>query len=289
VSLWTQLRGDIVVVALDAVLLCAVLAGSQLAYWDVVNALSERFSLPAELVDIAWIAATFLVAAIFAVGIARRVVAIARRLAETVVPPPESGKLDLGNAPRRVLYAALMLALSLLVGLPLVALIQPFLPLRAAPIVLGIVLVSLVVSVWRNLTHLHGHVRAGTELIVEILARQSRESGGSAEVSLADAQAILPGFPDLRPVRLEPTSFAVGRTLAELNLRVRTGATVLAIHGEGSPSATPLPHEPLRAGDILTLTGSEEALGAAVALLHEGVHETTEDTREQTSAEAGAA
>src|SRR5690606_32481877 len=106
--------------------------------------------------------------------------------------------------------------------------------LNSAPIVLGIVLASLLVSVWRNIAHLDGHVRAGTELIVEVLARQSRDSDGeTSEASLAEVQAMLPGFPDLRPVRLNAASAAVGRTLADLNLRVRTGATVLTLSREG--------------------------------------------------------
>ena len=66
----------------------------------------------------------------------------------------------------------------------------------------------------------------------------------------------------------------VGRSLAELDLRARTGATVLAIgHGDHG-LATPSPTEPLRAGDVLAVAGSDTAIAAAPGVLDA----RTEDT-----------
>lgn len=272
VSVWSRVRGDVVVLALDAALLWAVLAGSNLIHWWVVTELTERFTLPPWLVELTWLGGTLLLAGIFLLGVLRRAAALAHGLAETVMPVRGGSKFDLGSAPRRVFVVALELALSLVVGLPLVALVQPFLPLSSAPLVLLVVIVALVISVWRNITHLHGHVRAGTELIVEVLAKQSREGGGEATVqaSLDEVQTLLPGFPDMTPVRLNAHSAAVGLTLAQIDLRVRTSATVLALSRDGARAEVPSPHDVLRPGDILTLTGSEEALVAARTLLQQG-------------------
>jgi Na+/H+ antiporter NhaD/arsenite permease-like protein len=65
---------------------------------------------------------------------------------------------------------------------------------------------------------------------------------------------------------LPPDAAAVGKTLAELNLRARTGIAVVAI-GEKNP---PSPVEPLREGDELTFAGPSEKLGQAFELLLTG-------------------
>jgi len=66
---------------------------------------------------------------------------------------------------------------------------------------------------------------------------------------------------------MESGSPAVGKTLAELNLRGVTGATVLAVTREGGGVVVPTAQERLRAGDVLALAGSHEAIDAAKKLL----------------------
>ena len=269
VSAWASIRRAIVLLLVDAVLLLAALAGSRLIHWKVVTAISQRFSLQPELVDMLWIGVTLLVAGVFLWGVLRRSAALARILAEVVVPPREGGKLDLGSAPRRVFTVALELALSLVVGLPLVVISQPFLPLSSGLVVFALVVAALAYNVWQSVTNLQGHVRAGTELIVEVLSKQSREPGKphKAEESLIEATMLLPGFPGMIAVRLVETSPAVGRTLAQLGLRVRAGVTVMAINREPAGTVMPSPRERLEVGDILTLAGTQEATEMAREIL----------------------
>jgi CPA2 family monovalent cation:H+ antiporter-2 len=59
----------------------------------------------------------------------------------------------------------------------------------------------------------------------------------------------------------------VGKTLAQLNLRGLTGATVLAIHRGGGDVSVPTAGEVLRAGDVLALAGTHAAVEAAKGLL----------------------
>ncbi|MGE5176080.1 MAG: cation:proton antiporter [Hyphomicrobiales bacterium] len=68
---------------------------------------------------------------------------------------------------------------------------------------------------------------------------------------------------------LEPGSPAIGRTLAELDLRGRTRALVIAIVREGVHHVSPEPDFRLAAGDILVLVGDHQALDAAFGLLEE--------------------
>jgi K+/H+ antiporter YhaU regulatory subunit KhtT len=67
--------------------------------------------------------------------------------------------------------------------------------------------------------------------------------------------------------RLEPGSAAVGRTLRELELRARSGATVIAAVREGKASPNPDPELRLETGDTLVLVGSHAEMEAAFALL----------------------
>ena len=67
-------------------------------------------------------------------------------------------------------------------------------------------------------------------------------------------------------MRLEARSPAVGRSLAELNLRGATGATVLAIL-RNQAMLVPTAREVLEVGDVLALAGTHEAISNATMLL----------------------
>ena len=56
-------------------------------------------------------------------------------------------------------------------------------------------------------------------------------------------------------------------SLAELELRAATGATVLAIVRGSAGIAVPDAHEPLREADVLAIAGTSEAIEAAIAVL----------------------
>jgi CPA2 family monovalent cation:H+ antiporter-2 len=134
--------------------------------------------------------------------------------------------------------------------------------------VLLVLLAVLSVGFWRSATNLQGHVRAGSQVIVEALASQSRGKTQAPHAeSLDTLHAILPGLGEPTPVRLEPGSAAVGRTLAELNLRGMTGATVLAIRRGEDKVVVPTADEQLREGDVLALAGTHEAIDSARAVL----------------------
>jgi monovalent cation:H+ antiporter-2, CPA2 family len=182
--------------------------------------------------------------------------------------------VDLAAAPRRALVMTLQMASVLLVGAPILAVTQPFLHGYETAAALTLVLAALSVAFWRSATNLDGHVRAGAQAIVERLARQlqpatagagSAGDGPHGEMPV-DLDRLLPGLGTPVPVALDPSSPAVGRTLAGLNLRAVTGATVLTIV-RGNAGVMPTADEPLRAGDVLALAGTREALAAAVEIL----------------------
>jgi CPA2 family monovalent cation:H+ antiporter-2 len=79
---------------------------------------------------------------------------------------------------------------------------------------------------------------------------------------------LLPGLGAPVGLTLAETSPGVGKSLAELNLRGRTGATVLAISRADAAIVAPGAAERLRSGDVLGITGTEEAVAAARAILN---------------------
>jgi CPA2 family monovalent cation:H+ antiporter-2 len=258
---------------LDGAALAGIIVGTSAGMRSVVAFARDNAGIPEELARLLVIGAAVALAAPFCVGVIR----VGRRLGLTVARvalPAHKGKgVDFAAAPRRALVVTLQLASVMLVGAPLLALTQPFLPSGPGAAVLALSLAVLGVAFWRSATNLQGHVRAGAQVIVEALAAQSRGRGIPPEgQALEQVHELLPGLGALVAVRLDPGSAAIGRTLAELNLRGLTGATVLAItRGEGGviiPSAT----EVLRAGDVLALAGTHEAIEAAKNLLTASLH-----------------
>jgi len=205
--------------------------------------------------------------------------AIYREGTQAALPAAATGDVDLARTPRRALIVTLQLAIVLLMGLPLLAITQPFLGGFYAPLLFGLLLLGLGIGFWRGATELHGHVRAGAQAIVETLIAQAREGGPSpganeaARSPHADAlkqvHKILPGLGEPTPLRLAEHSLAIGQSLAELNLRGITGATVLAITRGSEGVLVPTAKEILRPGDILALAGTHDAIDAARLLLEQ--------------------
>src|SRR5262249_38488574 len=123
---------------------------------------------------------------------------------------------------------------------------------------------------WRSTTSLEGHVRAGAQVIVEALGSGRAANAPAPRDPLSEVHALLPGLGDLVAVRLSAQTAATGKTLAGLNLRGLTGATVLAITRAGGGTAVPSAGDLLRDGDVLTLAGTREAVEAARALVGSG-------------------
>ncbi len=168
-------------------------------------------------------------------------------------------------APRRALVVTLQLAVVFLVGLPILALPSPFLPRWASGLALGLALIGLGAVFWRSAQNLQGHVKAGAEILMETLLAESNRN--EPEPSFVELRALMPGLGEPIPFRLKIDNPAVGKTLAELNLRGLTGASVVAIARGEAGILVPTANETLRGGDILALVGAQDAVAAAISLL----------------------
>src|SRR3954469_4138652 len=178
------------------------------------------------------------------------------------------GRVDPADAPRRALVIVVQIAVGLAVGIPVVATTQPFLPAHQGAFVLFVLTLVLLVALWRNASNLQGHARAGAQIIASALADQmaSSESASDDSKMLDDVNAILPGLGEPVAIRVSPRSVAVGKSLAQLNLRGATGATVLAIKRGDKQIPTPLGREVINSADVLAVAGAQDSIAIARAL-----------------------
>ncbi len=259
-----KIRRLLIMLLLDAAIFAAIVAGAFSFSDRLIVLAQEHAGLPSQLAWPLLIVLAIILAAPFFLGVVRLGRRLGVTLAELVLPASGGNRLDLADAPRRLLVVTFEIAIVVIIGAPLVVLTRPFLPAGQGIALLLVMIAVLGVAFWRSATNLQGHVRAGSEVIVAVLAKQSRTRGGAAtQKELSQVEQLLPGLGALTAVRLTSSSPAVGLTLAELNLRALTGASVLAITRADGPVIAPTAKETLQAGDVLALTGTQDAIEAA--------------------------
>ena len=269
-SLAATLRRLAGLLALDAALIGACVVATSVWSSALVAWLHATLGLAPNLGRALTVAAGFAAAAPFALGLVRVARRVGALLAGLALPEAQPGQLDLAIAPRHALVVALQLAAVIAVSLPLLALLQPFIPPSASAASLALGLLALAIAFWRSTADLQGHVRAGATAVIEALARQARGPREPESSALAPVKQLLPGLGEPVPVRLGDHSAARGRALGELNLRGLTGATVLAITRGERAIVFPEASERLETGDLLALAGTSEAIAAAKSLLELG-------------------
>ena len=270
--------------ALDSAFVAGIVIGTALITPRVAPFVERSLGLgPAPARGLVLAAAAALLAP-FAFGVVRVAQRLGATLAQFALPAVRRGQLDLAAAPRRALVLTLQIGVLALVGLPVLVVTQPFLEGAGGALALGVVFLVLGVAFWRSAASLEGHVRAGAQIVAEALAKRARASSAGAIAGIAgpgqeadadvhaldQVRSLLPGLGEPVVVRLEAGSRAAGRTLAEIDLRGATGATVLAIARADGGVVAPGAGERLRPGDVLALAGSHEAVETARSLLASG-------------------
>ena len=253
---------------LDVAILSGLVIGTAMSLDAIAEAASTTLGVSDRLARGLVVLGAAAIAVPFLIGIVRITHRLGLVLARIALPAAAKGKLDLAAAPRRALVVTLQLAVFVLVGLPMLAVTQPFVPGWAAGLSFGLLLVVLGFVLWRRATNLQGHVKAGAQMIIEVLVTQAgKRPAAPGEDALEQIHHLMPGLGELVPVRLDDRSAAVGKTLAQLNLRGITGASVLAIARGDQGVLVPVAGEVLRAGDVLALAGTRDALAAATEVL----------------------
>jgi len=262
------LRRLVRLLLLDAALIAAIIVATSAAMGSLVSYAHGTLGLPEGVARWLLIGIAAALSAPFAIGVIRVSQKLGLTLARLALPAEKRARVDFAAAPRRMLVVTFQLAGVLLVGLPLVALTQPFLPGIAVAAVLALVVILLGVTFWRSATNLQGHVRAGAEVVLEALVAHAGPRATPTEPdTLEQIHELLPGLGALAAIRLDPGSAAIGKTLAQINLRGRTGATVLAVTRTAGGVLVPSAKELLREGDVLAVAGTHDAIEAAKTLI----------------------
>jgi CPA2 family monovalent cation:H+ antiporter-2 len=262
-TIGVRMRRMILLMAIDTVLIAAIVIGASLNADRLIALAATAAGMRAGLARATLAALAAALASPFLLGEVRVARALGALLAEQAMPA-EKTTLDLAAAPRRALLVTMQLSALLAAGIPLVAVTQPFLPSVPGAALLLAAVGLLAIPFWRSATDLHGHVKAGAQVLLEALALQ----GGAAPLSQnSEARRLVPGLGEASTLRLAPDCPAVGRTLAELNLRGLTGATVIAVERPTKGVLYPGAHEVLLAGDVLVFTGTDDAVVAARQVL----------------------
>ena len=253
---------------LDAAVIAVIIVATSTAMERIVAWARDTLGISGLVARLLVVGAALALSARFCIGVFRVSQKLGVTLARLALPAEKKKRVDFAAAPRRMLMVTFQLFGVLLVAVPLLALTQPFLPDAVGATVLGLLVVVLGIAFWRSAANLQGHVRAGAQVILETLAAQSHDPTRHVEGDpLARVQQVLPGLGALAAVQLDSASPATGKSLAELNLRGLTGATVLAITRDEGGVIIPTAEERLRDGDVLALAGSHEAIEAARSLL----------------------
>ncbi|PRQ03063.1 Inner membrane protein YbaL [Enhygromyxa salina] len=164
----------------------------------------------------------------------------------------------------RAVEAVALLTVVLSVGVPTVAIVQPLLagPWAQALVVAALVVVLVLVGL-RFRAVKPGYTSEVAQLAFRLADQLGPAAGDTGQAPHFDPLSGL----DYEPLPVEASSGACGSTLAELNLRCKTGATVVAISRGDASVPFPTGHERLQAGDLVALSGSDDALERARALL----------------------
>lgn len=243
-----SLRRPTAFLLLDTLLLVALVAAHRL--------LAARLTLWLEVhAPLGHAAALTLAAALLGLGVGLLVRgilgqgrALARQLAVLAPNPEAEGP---GRRGRHLLAGGLRVAVVLMVGLPLVAVLQALAPRGPLLLVAASVFVITVGLQLRRARRLSRDAEGATAWL---LARVRDPWGGEGDTE--------PPPGTLRALRLGPTCPSLGRRLADLDLGA-TGVTVVALLREGCGPVPLHPSPELRAQDLLALAGPESALDEA--------------------------
>lgn len=254
-------------IVIDAAMVAVIIIGAAVTRERAQNFLVETFGLASSLSRTLRVVATIALTLPFFFGMLRGSRAIGRELTSRALSARTEGEVPSGAA-ARVFETATQIGALLLVVVPLIAVTRPFVPTSAGVVIFFFLAAALGQTFVRRALSLEEDVRAGTEVILDVLARQSTDT----DHALDDVRASLPALGELKAVELGAASHAVGRTLASLDLRGRTGATVIAVTRAGS-GRVPDAHEQFQVGDVLAIAGAATAVDQAKSLIIDGPRE----------------
>jgi CPA2 family monovalent cation:H+ antiporter-2 len=256
------------VIAIDTALLAALFIGLSVEFPRMVRLLdvAAGLSLPAARAVVLMVAAVL--GAPLAIALVRTTHLLGLSIAVQALPAPEERKVDMARAPRRALEVTLQFGLLFAVVALLMAVIQPFAPRIPGIAVIFAAGMILLLAIWRSAKNLQGHAVAGGEVIAAALARRMAEGiQENVDDAMQRMHTMLPGLGEPVAMTVAAGSAAAGRTLAELDMRGLTGATVLALLRGDEHVISPRGDLRLEQGDVIAVAGTHDAVDGVRAMV----------------------
>jgi CPA2 family monovalent cation:H+ antiporter-2 len=250
--------------AFDAVLLNLILALSVTLPARSGDWVASRLSIPPETGRFVWLVLAVVIAVPLVVGLVRNSLALARLAGESILAPDVSAPTPATRVAAHSLRTLVLLAALAGVGAPTVALLRPLAGGLYGAFGLALLTGGVALYLWRDASAMAVELRSGAERLTQLLAEQS----GQEEPMPIRHSTLPPGLDSILALTLRPHSVAVGRTLSDINLRAKTGATVLAIQRDGSRVILPTGRERLEVADVLAISGSRDAVLEAQKILN---------------------
>lgn len=163
-----------------------------------------------------------------------------------------------------LLRAVLVLLAMACVGLPLSLLLGPILGVRFVWPALVVALIVPGYFAWKSATRWDYELTSSGLLVLQTISEQGLPEENE------DHPPRMSGLAHLRRVLLESTSFAVGKTLTQLQLRSLTGASVVGISNTESSFLAPSGDRTLLPGDTLLVAGTTDDQDTAERLVLDG-------------------
>jgi CPA2 family monovalent cation:H+ antiporter-2 len=192
----------------------------------------------------------------------RKVRAVAMVIAEASISRAAGGGQT--RALRAVMSNTILLAVSTGVVLWVLLLSSTVLPPWPVMIILAVVIVIVSVVSWNRLVRVYASAQIALR---ETLTAEHAPHGVATVPPSAPPLPAMLKDALLETVPVPPESAAAGKLIRELQLRSRTGASIVGIERNGASVINPGPDDELLAGDRVLLIGTGEQLAAARIVL----------------------
>src|SRR3954465_2745264 len=169
------------IILVDAALITAIVIGVDVEIDRLSALVSTMIGMPPERVRFLIVLISGLIAAPLIYGLITSARSLGLHLARRAFADAQTGRVDPADAPRRAFVILVQIAVVLAVGIPVVAITQPFLPAHQGALILGILTLVLLIALWRNAANLQGHARAGAQIIASALANQMASVDGASD------------------------------------------------------------------------------------------------------------
>ncbi|MCB0408544.1 MAG: cation:proton antiporter, partial [Bdellovibrionales bacterium] len=147
--------------------------------------------------------------------------------------------------------------LCLIVSFPFLASLSPFIDTYLFVVLVTFIFATILFRLWKSAGKVAFEYEAGSERLVSVIKRQTYHATPFHQKEDQNLFPKIPGLDDVDSITISNQNL-VGKTLAELNIRNLTGATVVSITRKDQLIMFPIHSQTILLGDIFQIWGHQE-------------------------------